>query len=369
MTTPSVLIIEDDAALRALETRLAERAGFAVRSAADGRAGLASALAQPPDVVVSDLHMPGLNGPELLRKLRELPSMQGSPILVVTGDHSDAVRQDLVSAGADDVIIKPFPPADFRRHLVEAAQRQGLQPVPRQRARRTRIKPEPSSPPPQATPPAPPLSAVPMPPGLTVMLTAALERPGPDRLDAVRNHIQRVRALSTLLARASGAPDLLVQQIQAYSGLHDVGKSGLPDRILQKRDTFSSIERQLMQSHVHHGADMLQAAGLPKVAVQIARHHHERWDGQGYPHGLAEDRIPYAARVVAVTDFYDALRTARPYRPALGPEQANQRLRAHAGTHLDPTLVARFLEHVPQIDAIYRHHADPCLEADLEDWR
>ena len=202
-----------------------------------------------------------------------------------------------------------------------------------------------------------------------LVLTAALERPGRNQFDKVRNHIQRVRELSTLLSSAAGAPAAMVEQLKAYAGLHDVGKSGLPDRILHKDDLFSSMERQEMETHVLIGADMLRDAGLPEVAVQVARHHHERWDGRGYPQRLAGAQIPYPARVVAVADVYDALRSSRPYRPDLSPAEANARLRALAGTHLDPFLVEVFLEHANEVEEVYRRFADPGPEPDLEVWR
>jgi len=366
MTAPTVLIIEDDAALRALETRLAERAGFDVRTAPDGPTGLASALAEPPDVVVSDFHMPGMNGPELLRKLRQIPAMQSSPILMVTGDRSDSVRKNLVEAGADDVIVKPFPAADFRRHLVEAARRQGLEPIPRRRSRHKRPSKRAETVTAQVVPESTPATSNTR---LMLVLTAALERPGRHQLNKVRNHIQRVRELSALLASAAGAPTAMVDQLREFAGLHDVGKSGLPDRLLRKDDLFSSLERQEMETHVLIGADMLQDAGLPEVAVQIARHHHERWDGRGYPQRLQGSQIPYAARVVSVADVYDALRSSRPYRPNLSPADAGTRLRSLAGTHLDPFLVEVFLTHSNEVEEIFDRIADPSPESDLEVWR
>ena len=370
MTNPTVLIIEDDAALRSLETRLARRAGFQVETAHDGPAGLAAATAQVPDVIISDFHMPGMKGPELLRRLREIPALQELPILVVTGDRSEAARRNVLQAGADDVIIKPFPPAEFRRHLMEAAHSQGLRPVP-QRGRRRARPPAPHHPPaPQPTGEIRPVSPDHALAGqLQVVLAAAMERPCRADMERTRNHIRRVRDISSVVARAAGVPDDLCIEIEQYAGLHDVGKSGLPDHILRKPDLFTSTERQEMETHVLIGADLLHDAGLPDTAVVIARHHHERWDGRGYPQRLAGERIPLAARIVAVADVYDALRSSRSYRPDIPVDEVEARMRQLAGTHLDPMLVEALFQHRDAIDATFERHRDPSSEPDLEVWR
>ncbi len=361
MTNPSVLIIEDDPALRALESRLAERAGFVVRTAQDGPSGLLSAKTDPPDVVVSDFHMPGMLGPELLRRLRAIPAVQNCPIVVVTGDQSEYARKHLVDAGADDIIIKPFLPADFRSVLVGAATSRGLSPTP-PRARPGRSKRDEEV---RATSiPA----VVPHSDALVTLLAATAERPAIADTIRVRNHIERVREVAAVVAKSTGAPDGVVAQLRAYAGLHDVGKSGLPDHILRCVEPYSAFERQEMETHTLIGADMLRDAGMPEMAIQIALHHHERWDGTGYPQRLAGDNIPFPARVVAVADLFDALRTTRAYRPDIPRSALSSTLQAQAGTALDPRLVAILLSLGEEIEAIYERYADPSSEPDPEVW-
>lgn len=363
MTNPTVLIIEDDSALRALESRLARRVGYAVETAVDGPSGLAAAIASPPDLIISDFHMPGMKGPELLRRMRQVPSLRTRPILVVTGDRSDQARRNVMQAGADGIIVKPFPPAEFRRHLVEAAHRAGHTLASRPRGERRR----PSRAAAEAASPSP--LALPLEGELLVVMAAALERPCRADTERTRNHIRRVTALSALLAGAAGLPPRLCGELERYAGLHDVGKSGLADHILRKPDLFTALERQEMETHALIGADLLRDAGLPETAIVIARHHHERWDGSGYPHRLAGDQIPMAARVVAVADVFDALRSRRSYRVDIPAPEVESRMRSLAGVDLDPHLVDVLFQHMDAVDAIYDKYADPSTEPDLEVWR
>jgi len=368
MTNPTVLIIEDDAALRGLETRLARRAGFTVETAADGPSGLAAALATDPDLIISDFHMPGMKGPELLRRLREVPRLRDRPILVVTGDRSEAARRNVMQAGADEVIVKPFPPAEFRRHLLAAARDRGLNPVPARKRERSRPRRSVAAPAPVVEAPTASL-AIPLQGELLVVMAAALERPCRADTERTRNHIRRVTALSALLARAYGAPRDLCDEVERYAGLHDVGKSGLADHILRKPDLFTPLERQEMETHALIGADLLRDAGLPETAISIARHHHERWDGSGYPQRLAGEQIPLEARIVATADVFDALRSRRSYRMDIPKHEVEERLRGLSGTHLDPMLVDLLFQQSEAVDAIYLQHADPSSEPDLEVWR
>lgn len=358
MTTPTLLIIEDDAALRSLETRLARRVGFDVRTAPDGPSGLASVEQDPPDVIISDFHMPGMTGGDLLRRLRQVPALSDRPILVVTGDQSDQARHRVTAAGATGVILKPFQPAEFRAELDRVAREHGLSLEKRGRTRRRASKPVAE---PAVAPAAPGL--------LTVMMAAALERPTRSEVERTRNHIRRIGSLAGILGRAVSAPSALVAELEQYAGLHDVGKAGLPDIILRKPDLYTSTERQEMETHVLIGADMLRDAGLPESAVRMARHHHERWDGTGYPGRLAGQRIPLEARIVATVDVYDALRSVRSYRSAIPADEVDPRFRQLAGTHLDPSLVDALLAEKDQVDAVFKEMGDPSDEPDVEVWR
>lgn len=363
MTAPTVLIIEDDPSLRALERRLAGRIGFTVLEAADGPEAVAIAAAEQPDLVISDYHMPGMDGPEVVQAIRAIPSMKTRPILMVTADQSPDSVARLQQAGVDRVITKPFDPRDFRTSLEETARAHGLSLEPTRRTAPRR----------GAAGPGAELAALraraSQQAQLLVVLAAAMERPGRADAEATRNHVQRVGALAALVASKLGLSGETVEQLRSYAGLHDVGKIGLREHILRKPDLYTPAEREEMRTHTLIGAELLRSAGLPGVAVNVAMFHHERWDGRGYPQGLRGARIPVEARVVAVVDVYDALRSSRSYRPEIPREEVQERFSDLAGTQLDPELVKVFLQHPDEVEEIYRAHADPSGEPDLEVWR
>ncbi|CAA9320372.1 MAG: Metal dependent phosphohydrolase, HD region, partial [uncultured Gemmatimonadaceae bacterium] len=158
-------------------------------------------------------------------------------------------------------------------------------------------------------------------------------------------HTRRVGELSARIAAALGLPDADVALIRQAAPLHDVGKIGVPDAVLLKAGRLTAAEFAVIQEHAALGARILagSAAPLTRLAEAIAHAHHERWDGAGYPRGLAGEAIPLAARIVAVADVYDALTNARPYRGAWPEEAVIDHIRAGAGTHFDPAVVAAFL--------------------------
>jgi ribonuclease P protein subunit RPR2 len=155
-------------------------------------------------------------------------------------------------------------------------------------------------------------------------------------------HAERVTAYGLELARVIGGPLMGTPQLEFGFLLHDVGKVAIPDAILYKPDRLSEKERALMAQHPVIGAQIVRGIEFLAQAAQVVRHHHERWDGAGYPDGLAGDDIPLAARVFAVADVLDALTTDRPYRPASPLRQAREMIAAGAGTHFDPAVIDAF---------------------------
>jgi CHASE2 domain-containing sensor protein len=166
------------------------------------------------------------------------------------------------------------------------------------------------------------------------------------RDDETGAHLRRMSRLCGRLARAAGASDAHATEIEQASLLHDIGKIGLPDDILHKQGPLTFEERAVMQRHTTIGSQLLAGSASPllQTAESIARTHHERWDGMGYPAGLSGDDIPFAGRVAAVCDVYDALLSERPYKAAWTREAALAHIRAERGRHFDPTLVDVFLE-------------------------
>ena len=174
-------------------------------------------------------------------------------------------------------------------------------------------------------------------------LAAAAEH----RDDDTGRHTLRVGELSAAIAETLGLSSQVVSLIRAAAPLHDVGKIGVPDHVLLKAGALTPEEFAIMKTHTTIGAAILAGGHSPVVieAERIALNHHERWDGTGYPNGLLGDAIPLSARIVAVADVFDALTHERPYRPAWPMARVMEEVRAQAGRHFDPEVVAAFLTH------------------------
>lgn len=174
------------------------------------------------------------------------------------------------------------------------------------------------------------------------------------------SHIRRVGLVSKVLARAVGWSVAEVDCIRQAAPMHDVGKIGIPDAILRKPGKLTPEEFEVMKTHTLLGAEMLADSDVPmlQMAEQIALGHHERWDGRGYPNGLAGQDIPECARIVAIADVFDALTHARVYKPAMSEEEALTVMRSEAGAQFDPLLLAHFFLHLPEICRIAHEHPD-----------
>lgn len=346
MDRTNVLIVDDDPTIRNQLGRLAKRLGFDVRTANDGVDALEQIRARQPDLVVSDVHMPRMQGPRLIELLRKIPGMEDKPVMVVTADASRATKIRLLEHGADDFIVKPIDPEEFRARLRAQARRSdlavNLQVVRGQRdAALEKLQ--------QRTEELE---------RLTFGLIEALEHANTMNDEDTGNHIRRVSELARMLATANGCDPAFVEAVHRYASLHDVGKVGIPDAILKKPGKLTKEEFAEMQTHTIIGAELVRAAGLPEVAVNIPLCHHEKMNGQGYPRGLKGDQIPLEARIVAVVDVFDALRSKRCYKDAFSKEKAESIVREIAGDHLDPHLVTLFFEQEEEIDTIYRTWSD-----------
>jgi putative two-component system response regulator len=175
--------------------------------------------------------------------------------------------------------------------------------------------------------------------------------------DPSGEHVFRVGKLSALLGAELGHDEDTCFMIEMSARLHDIGKIGVPEAIIAKRGVIDPDQRSLVQRHASIGAELLARSGLPHIqmAADVARHHHEKWDGSGYADGLAMEAIPEAARIVALVDSFDAMTHDRPYRPALSFDRALQEIEAAAGTKFDPGMTTRFIALVRRLAA---EHAD-----------
>jgi putative two-component system response regulator len=351
MARPLVLIVDDEDLQRTHMAELARQAGFKTVEAPNGVEALEVFRHLEPHIVVTDYHMPGMDGRGLVARLRRLRKGSRVPIMVITSDDLRRTKIQLLQAGADDFLVKPVDSLEFTARLMAMARRaalvdvlgtvtlqrnealKGLQDRSRELER------------------------------LTIGLVAALERASTLNDTDTGKHIQRVSGYAALLARAWGGDDEFVQSVQRYAGLHDIGKVGIPDAILKKPGRLEPQEIQQMRTHTLIGAEILREAGLPATAVNIALHHHERWDGEGYPHRRAGVDIPREARLVALADVFDAMVTRRVYKDSMSLEAAAAELRRVAGTQLDPELVLLFEREEAEIHDIFHQHADETIES------
>ncbi|HEV2903064.1 MAG TPA: HD domain-containing phosphohydrolase [Gaiellaceae bacterium] len=344
-------MVDDDAALRMLLRTTFEVFDIDVDEAADAAAARRLISASPPHVVVLDVRMPGMDGLEFCRQLKTDPATDGIAVVMLSGsDGGTAAAAE--EAGADAAVRKPFSPLQllavveqlagsrygipFRsvrgddpeeqlllyardlRHVleIEKGQRALVQSAYRE---------------------------------TVAALASALE----SKDTGTRQHSQRVQRYAMELARAVD-PELLEDPSTEYGFLlHDVGKIGIPDRILQKPKSLTSAESRLMRTHTVLGEQVLSGvAFFHGEGLRIVRSHHERWDGGGYPDGLAGTDIPQAARVFAVADALDAITSDRPYRRARRWVDAGRELVQQSGKQFDPDVVGAFVVHEARLRGI-----------------
>lgn len=270
-----------------------------------------------PDLLLLDWHLNDADSAEVIRAVRTLYPDEIIPVIVLTGDISPSVKHSALLAGASDFLNKPF---DITEVLLRIHNQLEIRHLHKMRAHELELA--------------------------RLEILERLARAAEYRDDATGQHIVRVGRLSEQIGRVLGLDEEMLFQLRHAAPLHDVGKIGVPDAILRKPTALTPDEWQTMQQHTLIGANILEGCPYPtlEMARTIALTHHERWDGQGYPHGLQGEQIPLWGRIVAVADAYDAMTNDRPYRRALSHEQAIETLRAERERHFDPMIVDAFLE-------------------------
>lgn len=299
------------------------------------------------DAVICDYTMPDLDGIEVIRRLRKQKAYGLVPIIMVTSRDDRNIRIQAVEAGATDFIQKPFESVELaarvrnllslRRAQSELSDRaQFLSAAVALATQALRAREE----------------------EIIWRLARAIEY----RDGNTGEHISRVATISRLIAEELGFDDERCRTIYLAAPLHDIGKIAIPDVILGKPGALTAGEYREMQRHVEIGAAILSngTSDLVNVAEKIAAHHHEKWDGTGYPNGLAGTDIPLEARIVAVADVFEALCTERPYKQAWPVERAFQEIVAGAGKHFDPACVHAFQRRWPDIAALMSKEPQSC---------
>jgi putative two-component system response regulator len=331
--TGSALIIDDDQQVSASLSRVLRKTGLgAIVATSDPTRALELFERHAPDVVLLDLHMPKLNGFEVLEQLRRSSACDGKvPIVMLTGDDDSRQKLLALSKGATDFLIKPLDTTEVMLRVRALLETRGLERrlADQNRTLEVRITERTKA--------------------LEVSQMEMLDRLATTaelRDDDTGQHTCRVGRTAGRLALALGMSEPAARIIDPAARLHDLGKIGIPDSILRKPGALTQEEYELMKSHTVIGGRILSGGQSPLIqtAERIALHHHERWDGMGYPTRLAGADIPIEARIVAVADFFDALTHDRPYRPAFSVDRTVDMIRLSSGLHFDPEVANAFLE-------------------------
>ena len=308
-----ILVIDDDEqVVRDLIVEILADGGhdaFGVATAEDALEALTDRRIQ---LVVSDIVMPGLSGLELLDLVRaQRPSL---PVLLVTGAGTHGNLREALARGADGLVMKPFSHRELLQAVAAAIDRANRS----ERELRERL----------------------LTPTLASMLANAIEA----RESSLSGHCERMAVLATRLGERVGLAEDELETLRMGAILHDVGKIGIPDRVLLKAGRFTDEERALMRTHPLVGHQLLEPLELIAPVRPVVRSHHERWDGAGYPDGLAGERIPIAARIVAIADAVEAMSADRVYKPALNRAEIICELQAGKAKQWDPLLVDLVLD-------------------------
>ena len=325
---PLILTVDDEASnLQLLRHILQDQ--YRLLFAKDGPRALELARQEKPQLILLDVMMPGMTGYEACRLLKADAATAAIPVIFVTAlsDPDDEVVG--FDAGAVDYITKPVSPP-----IVRARVRTHLSLVHTDELKQTRLE-------------------------IVQRLGLAAEY----KDNETGLHVIRMSHYSRILGRAAGMSEGEADDLLHAAPMHDVGKIGIPDSILRKPGPLDPDEWKVMQSHSTIGGDIIgrHAQGMLAMAHAVAMTHHEKWDGSGYPNGLAGEQIPLVGRIVAIADVFDALTSARPYKPEWPVEKAVEYLEQQRGKHFDAQLIDLFLAQMPALLEVKQRWAEQAV--------
>lgn len=329
-----ILVVDDNESIREVLSELLALQGHSSDLAEDGQVGLSHVQEREYDLIISDLDMPGMNGVEFLTRIRPYTE-SCTPFLIITAYGEWDYAMEAIRLGACNFLQKPFELGDVTdavRRALELREiyrlrhnyREQLEQKLREKEEELRRTYD----------------------GTVIGFAAMME--GKDA--STMAHLFRVRDYCTLLAQEVGVPDEQMRDLQLGAMLHDIGKYRVPDAILTKPGPLDDEEWVVMRQHPEFGAEFVARIPFLAGARDVILHHHERYDGQGYPGKLAGEDIPLAARIFAVVDAYDAIVSERCYKPPQSSSTALAELRRCAGTQFDPTVVDAFDRVLPRIE-------------------
>jgi len=306
-----VLIVDDDPAHRALEKELLDSPAYQVLEATTGEQALSMLILNDCDVVLLDKHLPDMDGDETCQRIRQGLGLTMLPILMVTGNTDVGYLTKSLEAGANDFIRKPYDPTELLARLNSAANHK-------------RLTDQLDS---------------------AESLLFALARMVEAKDGTTGDHCTRLSHISVVLGKALGLSGENLMALRRGGVLHDIGKLGIPDSILLKPGKLDDAEWHLMKQHVNIGSQIVGELQSMRLTKSIILHHHERWDGSGYPGGLKGTDIPLLARIFQTADIYDALTNERPYKPAFSKEEVIDIMEDEvARGWRDPEITATFLD-------------------------
>ena len=313
---PRLLLVDDEPTnLQVLRHVL--QADYRLLFATDGARALQVAREQLPQLILLDIMMPGMDGYAVCRALKADPATAGIPVIFITALDDSQDETAGFDVGGVDYLTKPVSPP-----VVRARVRTHLSLVRMDELRETRLQ-----------------------------IVQRLGRAAEYKDNETGLHVIRMSHFSQLLALAAGCSPAWAEDLLNAAPMHDVGKIGIPDAVLRKPGPLDAAEWDTMRRHPEIGAEIIgeHPSGVLQLAREIALAHHEKWDGSGYPRGLAGEAIPLSARIVAIADVFDALTTRRPYKEPWPVQDALDHIAAQAGKHFDPALVALFAPLLPQL--------------------
>ena len=311
MAGETILIVEDNDVLREGLEAILVTEGYSVLTASNGMGGLEKMKSLPPDLILADISMPQMNGYDFFEEVRAQPEWVSIPFIFLTARRG---REDIYAGkrlGAEDYLVKPVTRSELITTITSRLSRsQELLLAQLQQAYESSL----------------------------IMLANAIEL----RDHYTRGHVERVRDHAVAIAKHQGWTDAQLNHLKYGSILHDIGKIHIMESVLAKPGPLDESEWDVMKNHPVVGMEMVKNIPFLAPAIPVILHHHERWDGHGYPYGLAGEQIPKAARIVAVADSLDAMVSSRNYREALTPDQAYKEIMRCSGRQYDPDVVKSF---------------------------
>lgn len=339
-----ILIVDDQPDIRFFISEILNDEGYRTHAVENGEQALESVSREPPDIILLDALMPGIDGFEVARRLKSSPESESIPIIMITGLQDNRSLERALLQGVEEFVNKPINPVELKcrvRNLLRLKlandvlrdHNNQLENEVKMRGRELQNSFE---------------------EGLYTLMRAAEYRD-----DETGAHIHRISFYTRMLSEAVGMDREFNNTIFLASPMHDIGKIGIPDQILLKQGVLTSKERSLMEKHTTIGEKILEGCYSPymRMGLEIARSHHERWDGTGYPDALAGEEIPLSARIMSICDVYDAIRSKRSYKQAIDHDETVDIIRNGDGrvqpSHFDPAVMNAFLNNESEMREIF----------------